>query len=124
MLDMSYDSVARYETSFSNDSVCRGHDNREQCDSLTYGCLIKGLRGLHLWPKRPDPATINMSVATLATKLGRLHCYALPGSVYPSHQSCTFTPQLKQKVDAMNTELEPSGVLPSHLTHMRTQREK
>ncbi|KAF2499973.1 hypothetical protein BU16DRAFT_556465 [Lophium mytilinum] len=48
---------------------CKLTSGSTVCESLALGCLVKGLTALKLWPRRPDPKKLIISVHNLILKL-------------------------------------------------------
>ena len=136
LLDICYRLVDRYEsTSLGDTTVCaRAHSSKE-CDALVYGCLIKGLQSLDLFPKRATASEIELSVVAFADELRSLTCFAYPSSYRfdsfngyysadpVSHSDCGFTVAFANQIRAVIGQKEPSGVLEAHLAHIDEQKE-
>ena len=126
LLTMIYD----YVDSFANNkkTVCRQKPYADQCDTLVYGSILRGLHALDLWPRRSFD-TINISLQGLVTQLQSLKIFTYPGDrdAYGyqrsnSHHSCDW--QEKNNVIAVTLSSMPNPVLESHHRHMQIQREK
>lgn len=132
LLEMCYKLVDQYESATAGGStICTYGNSSEECESLVYGCLIKGLKSLKLFPKRATVSEVESSVVALADKLRSLKCFAYPGDRKDpyygyqgngtSHSSCGFTLAFADQIKTIGGE-EPSGVLEEHLTHINEQR--
>ena len=131
LLEMCYKLVDQYES--TDTYLCAQSQSRGECDSLVYGCLIKGLRSLNLSPKRAEVSEVEASVKVFADKLRSLTCYMFPrerGSYdqyYGSykqdvyHDNCSFTLAFAKQIDNIIDRKEPSGVLEAHLAHIQEQ---
>lgn len=92
------------------------------CDTIVLGSLIKGLKSIRLWPGPVTPAQIPFwNVNKLTDKLSRLTCVVYPGGNFggKAHSQCRFTEILNPNIEDLNAQVEPSGVLDSHLKHMK-----
>lgn len=135
---MCYKLVDRYEsTAPGNDTICTCGQSSKECDSLVYGCLIRGLQSLELFPERAKASQVESSVIAFADKLRSLQCFAYPDrrihnpcnfhdyDKNPSHSSCSFTFEIAEQIEAIiDQKEEPSGVLEAHLTHIGEQKKK
>ena len=111
---MCYKLVDQYQSTVpGNNTICTcGHSSKE-CDSLVYGCLIKSLQSLELFPKRAKASQVESSVTTFADKLRSLQCFAYPDrhdydrdyyhgySRDPLHSSCVFTLAFEEQTKAI-----------------------
>lgn len=136
---MCYKLVDQYESTTlmapENTTVCTCAERRKECDSLVYGCLIRGLQSLKLFPKRAEASEIESSVMGLAGKLRSLNCFTYPDSYdndpfshgkyhddRDSHSSCGFKNAVVDQIGVIIGQKEPSGVLEEHLTHIAEQK--
>lgn len=137
LLEMCYGLVDRYESTTlmapEDTTICTLRDQSpNECDSLVYGCLIKGLQSLKLFPKRAEASEVESSVMAFADKLRSLRCFEYP---FPynshgyynhngiSHSRCSFTLAFADQINAIIGQEEPSGVLEEHLTHLNEQKD-
>lgn len=130
---MVYKVVDRYESA-EDTTICRLGQSSKECDSLVYGCLIKGLRSLELLPKRLKASQVQLSVKEFADDLRSLKCFMYPGSgkhynsnhggYYEtiSHSNCAFTLAFENQIGGIIGQTDPSGVLEVHLTHIKEQK--
>ena len=121
---MCYKLVDKYESTTT--SICTQGQFGLQCDSLVYGCLIKGLRSLNLFPKCAEVSEVKASVMAFADKLRSLTCFGLPCiGTYDEHDeyhnNCIFTLAFAKQIKSIVHQEEPSGVLEEHLAHMKEQ---
>ena len=138
LLEMCYKLLDCYESSTlvtaGSTTVCMMGHSSQECDSLVYGCLIKGLQSLKLFPKRVEVSEVEASVAAFARKLRSLKCFEYPDSHstyqrrYDSyetvtHSECGFTLAFADQIKAIIGGKEPSGVLDEHLAHIDEQKE-
>ena len=93
----------------------------KQCDTLVYGCLIKGLRTLHLWPGPILPTEVHKSLKTLTNELRSMACFVLGGGT--AHAKCVFTKKLAKELETIELNI-PSGVDDPLRKHMEEQAEK
>ena len=131
LLEMCYKLVDQYESTTAD--LCTQSQSRGECDSLVYGCLIKGLRSLNLSPKRAEVSEVEASVTAFADKLRSLSCFVLPGgrsydydyncnyNDCNGHGNCSFTRVFAKQIDSIMDKKEPSGVLEAHLAHINEQ---
>lgn len=141
LLEMCYKLLDQYESSTlvapGDTSICTCGQSSKECDTLVYGCLIKGLRSLKLFPERAKVNEVELSVVAFADKLRSLECFAYPvvlqndpyGYRYGrhpmgqgSHSSCGFTLAFANHIKVIIGQEEPSGVLEAHLTHLHEQK--
>ena len=131
LLEMCYKLVDQYESTTTY--LCTHNHSRGECDTLVYGCLIKGLRSLNLYPKRAEISEVKASVLAFADKLRSLICLVCPDKYHSqkyssfhdgetSHTSCSFTLAFAEQIESIIDRKEPSGVLEAHLAHMNEQR--
>ena len=132
---MCYKLVDQYESTTT--SICTQGQSGLECDSLVYGCLIKGLRSLNLYPKRAEVSEVKQSVVAFDDSLRSLTCLVLPrglkrshDSMYASykaydsynedvhHSNCSFTLAFAKEISSIIDRKEPSGVLEAHLAHI------
>ena len=134
---MCYELVDQYQSTTSagpgETTICKQDTSCLECDSLVYGCLIKGLQSLELFPERVTVSKIESSVNALADKLRSLKCYVYPDSYNgkrsrhyyddgeTTHSSCSFTFAFSEQIDSIINQKEPSGVLEAHLAHINEQ---
>ena len=127
---MCYKLVDQYESTTAN--LCTQSQSRGECDSLVYGCLIKGLRSLNLFPKRAEVSEVEASVMAFADKLRSLSCFVLPHGRsyddgctyyddYNGHANCSFMLVFAKRIDSIIDRKKPSGVLKAHLAHINEQ---
>ena len=121
LLEMCYKLVEQYESTTTY--LCTQIQSRAECDSLVYGCLIKGLRSLNLSPKRAEVSEVGASVKAFADSLRSLACFVLPHSANraASHINCKFTLTFANQIKSIVDQKEPSGVLGTHLAHINEQ---
>ena len=124
LLEMCYKLVDQYES--TTEYLCTQSQSRGECDSLVYGCLIKGLRSLKLPPKRAEVSEVKASVKAFADSLRSLTCFVLPraskGYIQGgSHNNCNFTLAFAKQITSIVDQKEPSGVLEAHLAHTNEQ---
>lgn len=134
LLEMCYKLVDQYEATTRGDTtMCTSGQPSEECDSLVYGCLIRGLQRLELLPERAKASQIESSVTDCADKLRSLKCFAYPDRHYnrdyynncsstQSHSTCIFTLAFADQIRAIIDGKEPSGVHEAHLTHICEQK--
>ncbi|KAF2499995.1 hypothetical protein BU16DRAFT_578033 [Lophium mytilinum] len=95
------DNVSRIRSGIMNEiiTVCHGFDERlsgkscketppsESCESVAYGSLIRGLSSMDppLWPQRPEPQHLDLSVNDLILKLADVQI--LSGHEYCDHNA-------------------------------------
>ena len=120
--------------------MCTRSQSSKECDSLVYGCLIRGLQNLNLYPKRVKASEVKSSVTAFANKLRSLDCFTYPQSNSnhsnsylgyreydddeASHSDCSFTLAFAVQVNAIIDQKEALGVLEAHLTHVGEQKKK
>lgn len=133
LLEMCYKLVDRYEstTLVANTTVCTHDKSQEECDSLVYGCLIKGLQGLKLFPRRVEASEVQSSVAAFTIELRSLKCFTYPASTHGdyyrghrSHLGCEFPHKFAEQSEVIVGRKEQSGVLEPHLIHIEEQKKK
>ncbi len=142
LLEMCYKLVDQYESTTvlapGDTTVCtRGGEFSQTCDSLVYGCLIKGLKSLELFPEHANASKVESSVMVFADRLRSLKCFTCPdsyshGQYYGgfhgdrvwSHSSCSFTHTFANQIGVIIGQKEPSGVLEEHLRHIGEQKKK
>jgi hypothetical protein len=125
-----------------------------QCDTLTLGSLVRGFEPLGLWPGRPDPSEIFMSISDLSRAVHDIQIYTYPedfsqdianlnfGSRPIGQSILSMAEALQKKASSRSIhhacsfkkqfdkdiksimEKIPSAVLDSHLRHMEVQSEK
>jgi hypothetical protein len=97
-----------------------------ECDTLVLGSLIKGLKGLGLWPVPATPDEVNTSVMAVLDGLLSLHCFALAdkSGSESSHEGCKFTTSLNASIQIIKEGVIAWGVDESHRKHMRAQGKK
>lgn len=134
LLEMCYKLVGQHEGAILGDTaICTRGQFSEECDSLTYGCLIRGLQGLELFPERAKACQIALSVTTFADQLRSLNCFTYSarcdhhrhyyaGHHNELHSSCSFALAFADQIQAIIDHKEPSGVLEEHLTHIGEQK--
>ena len=133
---MCYKLVDRYESATlarGSAPVCAQGFYREECDSLVYGCLIRGLQTLKLFPKRANVSEVESSVMTLADELRSLKCFTYFSERHSyhsqyssgfSHSHCGFKAAFAEQIEVITDQEEPSGVLEEHLRHIDEQKKK
>ena len=142
LLKMCYKLVDQYQSTTSAGpggfTICKRSNSCLECDSLVYGCLIKGLQSLELFPERVKVSKIESSVNAFADKLRSLTCYVYPDNHHSNHRalyfhdeydddgvighsSCTFTLAFAKEISSIIDRNEPSGVLGAHLAHIDEQ---
>lgn len=96
-------------------------ETKRQCDTLVYGCLIKGLKKLGLWPGPIFPSDVHRSITKLMLDLRSMTCFMLGGET--SHANCVFTAKLVKQI--RNIELTVSSGIDDPLRkHMEEQAKK
>ena len=98
-------------------------EEREECDTLVFGSLIKGFKGLGIWPTILTSGNYHGSVSELSKGLCSLHCFVLDERTdgYTQHKYCKFTLKLRMEVTRIQNTVMPSGVHDSHREHMKEQ---
>ena len=100
-------------------------DVRRECDTLVFGSLVKGLKGLGIWPTTLPFEDYHGSVQDLVKSLRSLHCFALgerEGS--DKHDGCKFTKRLDSEIKRIEQSTVALGVHDSHREHMKQQAQK
>ncbi|KAF2498971.1 hypothetical protein BU16DRAFT_310101 [Lophium mytilinum] len=74
-------------------SRCKHHEKQTACDAMAAGCLMQGLNAFEfrLWPLRPDPETLQISVHDLILKLGEVTLLT-----HPNHQKCAVNAEFHE----------------------------
>lgn len=135
LLDACSKLVEYYQ---SNQLVCqaeetRGYgrqivpeDARRECDTLVLGSLVRGLKGLRIWPTIFPSGKYLGSVRGLIKGLRSLHCFALgeKSSSSTTHKNCKFTQRLDSEIKRIEESVVLSGVHDSHREHMKQQAQK
>ena len=137
LLDACYKLVDCY---LSNQLVCHareyisyvGHRSmsevvRRECDTLVFGSLVKGMKGLGIWPTILTSEDYHGSISELNKGLRSLHCFTLQAKSSSSdtpHLSCSFMHSLNSEINRIEESIMPSGVDDSHREHMRQQAQK
>ena len=132
LLEMCYKLVDQYQSTTlltpGDTTVCtRGGQFSQACDSLVYGCLIKGLKSLELFPKPAKASEVELSVMVFADSLRSLKCFTCPDSFrrdHYYHSGCSFTHTFASQIGVIIGRKEPSGVLEEHLRHIAEQKKK
>ena len=82
LIESCHSLVYRYE--FSGDNpLCKHTANRDECDALTYGHLVRQLQKLGLWPGNPKEIADTMeagSVEKLVGNIKSIKSYIYPGT--------------------------------------------
>lgn len=115
--------VERYE---SDRMLCQAHNSQavgRQCDTLMYGCLIKGLKKLRLWPGPISPGDVHVSLTVLVDSLYSMPCLVLDGKRATAHAECTFTEYFREKIDSIEFEISSGTDVPLR-KHMEEQAKK
>ena len=125
LLDACYKLVDFYQ---SNELVCRAGniEDRKECDALVFGSLIKGLKGLGVWPTILSSEDYHGSVSGLMKGLYSLHCFVLDERInsYTQHGYCNFKWKLHSEIARIKEDVVPPGVHDSHKEHMNQQAQK
>ena len=115
--------VGRYE---SDRMLCQAnllHGAGRQCDTLVYGCLIKGLKKLRLWPGPISPGDVHVSLTQLVGYLNSMTCLVLDGNRENAHARCVFTRNLRAKIDSIELDISSATDVPLR-KHMDEQAKK
>jgi hypothetical protein len=98
-------------------------EERNECDTLVFGSLVKGLMKLGIWPGRLSPSEVHGSVLELMENLRSLHCFALKGRGKSpgSHADCIFTIKLTAEIAEIESNIMPTEVDDSHREHIKEQ---
>ena len=104
----------------------------QECDTIVYGSLIRGLETIGIMPSTITSSDIRTSVSELMHRLQLIHCYSLrdPQSYYleTDHSKCAFTKKLNQDIDHITKNVVPLAVYlaidDSFQKHMKEQAEK
>ena len=101
-------------------------DVRRECDTLVLGSLVRGLKGLGIWPTILPSGEYLGSVDGLIKNLRSLHCFALgeKSSSDTAHKGCKFTQKLDSEIKPFEQYIMISGVHDSHREHMEQQAQK
>ena len=119
-----------------------------QCDTLTLGSIVRGFEPLGLWPGRPNPSEIFMSVSKFTAALCNILIYTYPVDMSQEiasfkkemdqkrisfvrnwnpntsiHNGCNFKKKFDKDIQEIVVNI-PSAVLDSHLRHMEEQSKK
>ena len=100
--------------------------DRKECDTLVCRSLIRGLKGLGIWPAILTSGNYHGSVLGLIKGLHSLHCFELnkrDDSNTP-HEYCKFNWRLNSEITRIKENVVPSGVHDSHREHMNQQAQK
>ena len=88
-----------------------------------YGCLIKGLKRLGLWPGPISPSDVDKSLAQLTAELRSMTCYALESNGETTHVGCGFQYRLGEQISSIELYI-PSGIDDPLRKHMEEQAKK
>ena len=123
---MCYKVVDDYESAFSTDKyLCKMPSDQAACDAIAYGCLVKGLTKLKLWPQCVSTSSMLKSADALIVEILGINYYAACGGYSSlSHGPCGFKDDFHKQITKLENAEEPSGVLDSHLKHMEEQKAK
>ena len=98
-----------------------------QCDAMVLGSLIKGLYKIGIWAGSRTDITIYSSVEDFSEQLKDIVCYNLPDSDNSydriSHSGYKFQPAIGGDISRL-VENRGSGVLDSHIEHLKGQQRK
>ncbi|KAK0516482.1 hypothetical protein JMJ35_001085 [Cladonia borealis] len=99
---------------------------RKECDTLVFGSLVKGMKGLGIWPTILTSGDYHGSISELMKGLRSLPCFMLAAKNQSSraHTCCSFMPRLDLEIKRIEESIMPSGVDDSHREHMRQQAQK
>ncbi len=130
LLEVCSKLVKSYE---SDHILCRVHhdypwesislDTKRKCDTLVYGCLIKGLKRLGLWPGPIFPSDVHKSLAQLTKELRSMTCFVLEKTGRTAHDKCGFQKRLGGQIDSIELDI-PSGIDDPLRKHMEEQAKK
>jgi hypothetical protein len=102
-----------YETKSSG--FCKR--NKEHCEILCYGSLLKGLQNTGIWP-RPKAQDVHISVNQLSSALNGCKIYTLN-----NHTDCFCTSKIRKYVGSVISSLE-SPLLDSHRQQLRARSQE
>ena len=110
----------------------KGTEWGQECDTIVYGSLIRGLEKIGIMPSTINSSDVRMSVSELMHQLKLIHCYCLrdPKSqlLTEDHSKCAFTEKLKQDIDHINENVVLLAINvaidDSFREHMKGQAEK
>lgn len=88
-----------------------------------YGCLIKGLRTLGLWPGPIHSSNVHASLTQIMKKLRSMECFALESKYRTAHVECGFKDNLRVKIGLIELYM-PSGIDGPLRKHMKEQAKK
>ena len=119
--------MAKY-TSIDKIPICTQSSYKEECDTIVYGSLAKGLQRLKIWPGDPRVGASSMTTKTvreLYRDLKEIRNYVWPGNGYSSdyHSGCGFTNRLHEAVDRVHQDMSKQ-ILESTRKHLDTQGTK
>ena len=102
-----------------------------ECDTIVYGSLIRGLEKIGIMPSAVTSTNIRTSVSELMRQLQLIHCYSLRDPQSHSltdHSKCAFTEKIKRDIDHINKNVVPLAInvafSDSFQKHMKEQAEK
>ena len=101
-------------------------DVRKECDTLVLGSLVKGFKGLGIWPTILPSGEYLGSIQELMKDLRSLHCFALgeKSSSDTPHKGCKFTQKIDYQIKRIEEYIMISGVHASHREHIEQQAQK
>lgn len=114
---------------------CTALSNKDECDAVALGSLIKGLSKIGLWP-RPPPSTITTSVNELSAKLKKLSfpiCRSPEKSIYDSgfadssgrsHDKCNISDKFHREIDQILAEKPKCVMADDFRRHLERQSKK
>lgn len=118
-----------------DDFLCRESVNREECDSLSYGYMIKHFQRLDVWPGNPQDIADRMnstSVETLWTDLKKLNSPTFPHNGHYhynhysqsyGHEGCSWSSTLHAELDTVVRD-RVSKVMEVYRGHFEQQLRK
>ena len=124
LIEACHSMVETYSLSHSRTS-CRAGVNKDQCDALNLGQLMRQLRRFGLWPGTPSDIASRKNTTNIDTILAQvrsIESYVFPNQSYsPSHQSCSFKSALNESTARRALK---AGIVELHKTHLEKQRQK
>lgn len=89
IVDRCYYAVDGLSSSVPEDA------DTERCTALSLGCLLRALKREYMWPDRPSPGEINMSVAALQSRLNAIDILTYDG--HKCNDTCSLNRRFREQ---------------------------
>lgn len=131
-IEACHANVNKYSPSFGGGNLCKVTGNKDGCDNLVFGTLVRQLQKLKLWPGNPKKIVGGMkarSAAEVLRDIKGIHNVVFPETPGPgrwstvNHGLCPSTTDVHKAAEVVVND-RTAAVVKRYQGHLDNQKQK